>query len=115
MRAVARNLVNTFGRKATIVRRAAGKYDSTAGKRNKAEFETTVKGVFEEFRRDEFGDQIRRGDRKFIIAAADLTYDPQPGDQVTIDGRGYRILPNEGAMSGEQAAVWTLHLRGTSG
>lgn len=114
LRRVAEQVVSSFGASAVYVQRKAGNYNSTKGKRPKAEFKTDVKGVFQEYSRFEVNDQIRAGDRKFIIAASAIDFQPQPGDQVKVNYRRYRVESADATMSGDEAALWTLQLRGTS-
>ena len=112
---MANTLVQTFGAPAVYVRREAGSYNSTTGRRGKADFKVKIKGIFDEYRKNEISDQIQAGDRKFLVAATMIKFEPKMGDEIIIKNRTYRVEDTEGTMSGEEAALWTFQLRGTSG
>ena len=55
---------------------------------------------------------MRAGDLRAELAAEGLTIVPEPArDRIVIDGTAWELLRVDPVMSGEQTALYTLHLR----
>jgi hypothetical protein len=73
-----------FGGVATIRRVATGSYDPAAGTIAETNTDTTVRGVLEDVNIREVNELVQAGDKRLIIAAADLTTAPTTVDKVLI-------------------------------
>jgi hypothetical protein len=112
-RATAERLIRRFGKSATI-RRAARTFDTATGKTTHTVEEFTVKvSPPERFREDLIdGTLVRAGDLRAHLPAEGLDIVPEPvRDRIIIDGKPWSLLRVDPVMSGEQAALYTLHLR----
>lgn len=81
------------------------------------------KGFIRDPARNELSDMVLRGDRFVIIATVDLVgirrlnsqqvddVTPAPGQQVVIDSQPWRVLDARATYSGEQTAIFELHIR----
>ena len=114
MAAVAKTMVGTFGRPATLKRYSAAAYDDSTGKSSGGTpTDVSCSVVFEEFAQSQIdGTLIRAGDRKAIVSRSELGAEPRPDrDEMVIGGQTWRIVRVVGHSSGEQEAAYTLHLR----
>jgi len=111
MRATAEDLIGQFG-KAVTIRRVVKDYSAATGKATVDETDHTTKGVLEDFaERDIDGTVVLRGDTKLHVAAKPLSIAPdRETDEVIFDLTTYRVVNVQAIYSGEQVALFTLHL-----
>ena len=57
------------------------------------------------------GTTVRSGDRKYLLAARNLTFTPKGGDRVVDSGETFEILRVEAISPGGTAILFTLHTR----
>lgn len=115
LRRTARQLLNTFGTSATLHMLKPRAIDTSTGTTGAPkETEVPVRGAIEQYKaRFAAGEAggVRDGDVQFTIAAAELTRAPATTDRVTIEGRKYQIVHVDSTYSGDQVALYALHLR----
>lgn len=112
-RAAAERLIRAFGKSVTI-RRATRSFDPATGKTTETTQDFPAKiSPPERFREDLVdGTLVLAGDLRAQLAAAGLAIVPEPvRDRVVIDGTAWSLLRADPVMSGEQVALYTLHLR----
>lgn len=113
---VARTLVGTFGRSATLRRPGGGGgYNPATGliEAPGSSTDYTCEVVFEDFAQAQIdGTLVRAGDRKALVSRLRLGTEPVPQSDVLIEGgRTWQIVRLLGYSSGAQEAAYTLHVR----
>lgn len=116
LRTTAKSLIDKFGKQVSLVRESTT-YNPATGQTTTTSTSTTVNATppkdFTAARID--GTLIQQGDTVIQIAAQGLdlgTPDtPQQSDKVTIDSSTWKIVQIGKVYSGEQIALYTLHLR----
>lgn len=70
------------------------------------------RGIVLEYREDEFGDSIQKGDRKVLLVANSIAgfAVPEPNDSITIEGATYRIAA-DGVKRDPAAASYECQCR----
>lgn len=70
------------------------------------------RGVVLDYREDEFGDSIQKGDRKVLLVANSIAgfAVPEPNDSITIEGATYRIAA-DGVKRDPAAASYECQCR----
>lgn len=112
-RAAAVRLVERFGMAVTI-RRTASAYDPATGKTTDTTRDFTVKvSPPERFREGLIdGELVRAGDLRVSMAAEGAPIVPEPiTDAAIINGEIWTLLRVDPLFGGQQAALYTLHLR----
>ena len=112
-RATAERLIRAFG-KAVTIRRATRSFDPASGKATETHEDFPAKiSPPERFRESLIdGSLVRAGDLRAELAAENLAIVPEPArDKVVIDGTAWNLRRVDPVMSGEQTALYTLHLR----
>ncbi len=89
---IASKLMSKFGGVATIRRVTTGAYNSTTGTVSETTTDTAVRGVLEDVSLREVNDLIQAGDKRLLIAAADIANAPTTADEVLIDGTTYQAV-----------------------
>jgi hypothetical protein len=92
LRKVASKLMARFGGEATIRRVTMGAYNTTTGTAAETTADTTVRGVLEDVSLREVNDLIQAGDKRLMVAAADLPNAPTTADRVIIAGRALQVI-----------------------
>ncbi len=92
LRKVASKLMAKFGGLATIRRIDTGIYNAVSGTISETSVDTTVRGVLQDVNLREINDLIQAGDKRLLIAAADLASPPTTADRVIIEGRTLQIV-----------------------
>ncbi len=92
LRKVASKLMAKFGGAATIRRVTTGSYNATTGTVGETTIDTAVRGVLEDVNLREVNDLIQAGDKRLLIAAADIANAPTTADEVLIDGTTYQAV-----------------------
>lgn len=92
LRKVASKLMAKFGGAATIRRITAGVYNPTTGTAAETNLDTIVRGVLEDVNVREVNDLIQSGDKRLMIAAADIINAPVTADKVLIGGIVHQII-----------------------
>jgi hypothetical protein len=103
LRKTASKLMAKFGGVATIRRVTTGDYNTTTGTVSETTTDTAVRGVLEDVNLREVNDLIQAGDKRLLIAAADLANAPTTADRVIISGRTLQVI-----------AVWTIEQDNTA-
>jgi hypothetical protein len=111
LRKVASKLMARFGGVATIRRVAPGIYNPTTGTVSETVADTTVRGVLENVKQREVGGLIQAGDKKLMIAAADVTVVPTTADRVIIEGRLLQVVEVATIEQDNQSITHELFLR----
>jgi hypothetical protein len=113
LRAVTKQLVRTLGQSVTFIAPPTVSFDpATDTVAQSGNTETTLKAVVTAFTTDELDNTIRRGDRKVMVAAQELTTVPTPDWKVSIGSRIHDIVAVETLVSGEQDAAYIIAARG---
>jgi hypothetical protein len=111
LRKVASKLMARFGGEATFRSVTAGAYNTTTGASAETATDTTVRGVLEDVRRSEVNDLVQQGDKRLIIAAADLASAPTTADRVIISNRSLQIIEVRTIEQDNTAITYELILR----
>mgnify|MGYP003343937832 CR=1 FL=1 len=111
LRKVASKLMAKFGGTATIRRVTAGAYNTTTGASTETTTDTTVRGVLEDVTRREVNDLIQAGDKRLMIAAADVTQVPTTADRVIISNRSLQVIEVRTIEQDNTAITYELILR----
>jgi len=107
----AAKLVSKFGGAATIRRITIGAYDPATGTAAETATDTAVRGVLEDISLREVNDLIQAGDKRLLIAAADLANVPTPADRVIIAGRTLQVIDVRTIEQDNTAITYQLILR----
>jgi hypothetical protein len=111
LRKVASKLMARFGGVATIRRVATGSYDPTTGTIAETNTDTTVRGVLEDVNIREVNELVQAGDKRLIVAAADLTTAPTTVDKVLINSVVHQIIRIQTIEQDNTAITYELILR----
>lgn len=111
LRKVASKLMAKFGGVATIRSVTVGAYNTTTGAAAETTTDTTVRGVLEDVRRSEVNDLVQQGDKRLMIAAADLASAPTTADRVIIGSRSLQIIEVRTIEQDNTAITYELILR----
>jgi hypothetical protein len=111
LRKVASKLMARFGGVATIRRVATGSYDTAAGTIAETNTDTTVRGVLEDVNIREVNELVQAGDKRLIIAAADLTTAPTTVDKVLINSVVHQIIRIQTIEQDNTAITYEIILR----
>jgi hypothetical protein len=111
LRKVASKLMARFGGVATIRRVATGSYDPATGTIAETNTDTTVRGVLEDVNIREVNELVQAGDKRLIIAAADLTTAPTTVDKVLINSVVHQIIRIQTIEQDNTAITYEIILR----
>jgi hypothetical protein len=111
LRKVASKLMAKFGGVATIRSVTVGAYNTTTGAATETTTDTTVRGVLEDVNLRQANDLIQAGDKRLMIAAADLASAPTTADRVIINNRNLQIINVRTIEQDNTAITYELILR----
>jgi hypothetical protein len=112
LRQVAQSVIKAVGTTVTVRKVTPGVYNVATGSATDTEADSVIKGLLSEYDASELGDYVLVGDRKLIVAAADLTFTPTPKDKVLIGSDIYDIVRVTSIMAQDSAMTHELQLRG---
>ena len=92
LRKTASKLMAKFGTLATLRRIVPGVYNPEIGTVSQTDTDYSIKGVFEEVRQNQVNDLIKATDRRFTIAAADISVVPTTADRLIYNGVQLEII-----------------------
>jgi hypothetical protein len=111
LRKVASKLMAKFGGIATIRRVAPGIYNPITGTVSETTSDTTVRGVLEDVNLREVNDLIQAGDKRLLIAAADIASAPTTADRVIIENRTLQVIEVRTIEQDNEPITYELILR----
>jgi hypothetical protein len=111
LRKVASKLMAKFGGTATIRRVVPGVYNPTTGTVSETTTDTSVRGVLEDVNLREVNDLIQAGDKRLLIAAADIANPPTTADEAIIEGITYQTVQVRTIEQDNTAITYELILR----
>lgn len=111
LRKVASKLMARFGGVATIRRVATGSYDPATGTIAETNTDTTVRGVLEDVNIREVNELVQAGDKRLIVAAADLSTAPTTVDKVLINSVVHQIIRIQTIEQDNTAITYEMILR----
>ena len=111
LRKVASKLMAKFGGVATIRSVTVGAYNTTTGAAAETTTDTTVRGVLEDVNLRQANDLIQAGDKRLMIAAADLASAPTTADRIVISSRSLQIIEVRTIEQDNTAITYELILR----
>ena len=111
LRKVASKLMAKFGGTATIRRVVPGTYNPTTGTISETTTYTAVRGVLEDVNLREVNDLIQAGDKRLMIAAADVANPPTTADRVIIESRTLQVIEVRTIEQDNQPITYELILR----
>jgi hypothetical protein len=111
LRKVASKLMAKFGGMATIRRVVPGAYNPTTGTVSETTTDTAVRGVLEDVNLREVNDLIQAGDKRLLIAAADIANPPTTADEAIIEGITYQTVQVRTIEQDNTAITYELILR----
>jgi hypothetical protein len=100
-----------FGGTATIRRVVPGVYNPTTGTVSETTTDTAVRGVLEDVNLREVNDLIQAGDKRLMIAAADIANPPTTADRVIIESRTLQVIEVRTIEQDNQPITYELILR----
>lgn len=111
LRKVASKLMSKFGGTATIRFVTPGVYNATTGTVSDVTSDVAVRGVLEDINQREVNDLIQAGDKRLIVAAADVTTAPGTEDRVLIGGVTHQVIRVDTIEQDNTAITYELILR----
>jgi hypothetical protein len=81
-----------FGGTATLVRASIGVYNPDTGTVSETTSTVELRGVLEDVNLREVNDLIQAGDKRLLIAAADVVAVPSTADRVLIGGVTHQVI-----------------------
>lgn len=111
LRKAASKLMAKFGGVATIRRITIGTYDPATGTAAETTADSVVRGVLEDVTKREVNDLIQSGDKRLMVAAADLANAPTTADRVIIGGRSLQVIQVRTIEQDNIAITYELMLR----
>lgn len=111
LRKVASKLMAKFGGSATIRRVTTGAYDPATGTASETTADTAVRGVLEDVNLREVNDLIQAGDKRLLIAAADVANAPTTADEVVIGAVVHQVVTVRTIEQDNTAITYELILR----
>jgi hypothetical protein len=111
LRKVASKLMARFGGVATLRRVTPGVYNPTTGTVTETTADTTVRGVLEDVNLREVNDLIQAGDKRLLIAAADVASAPTTADEVLISSVVNQVIQVRTIEQDNIAITYELILR----
>ena len=111
LRKVASKLMAKFGGEATIRRVTPGIYNPTTGTASETTADTVVLGVLEDVNLREVNDLIQAGDKRLLIAAADVASAPMTADEVLIGAVTHQVITVRTIEQDNTAITYELILR----
>lgn len=110
-RAAALRLLNKFGKSVTYRRRTPSTYNPATSSNSPTSADYTVKTYVSMPSKTDLERGILSTEMTCLIAAAALSFDPSPQDQLVIDGVVYTVRPVAPVWSGEQKALWFVGIK----
>ena len=124
VRGAARTALALFGKEVTYRYLDTGAYDSATDSAPQVYDDVTVHAVREPYK-SRFGEvlsgDVREGDRKVTIAAAELEAaaaaltrarsEPEPGDLLVMDGATWQVIHVDRQDATDEAAIYAIHVR----
>jgi hypothetical protein len=111
MAVTTQRMIADKGRSVTL-RRSANTYNPATDTYTASSTDFTVKAVFTEFRQSEIdATLIKRGDKKLLIAAADLSSAPEPNDIIIDGSTQYRVIDLMSVEPGDAAILYKVQVR----
>ena len=111
LRKVASKLMAKFGGVATICRVTPGIYNPATGTVSESTADTAVRGVLEDVNLREVNDLIQAGDKRLIVAAADVASAPTTADRVLIAAVAHQVIQVRTIEQDNTAITYELILR----
>lgn len=111
LRKVASKLMARFGGTITLRSVTIGVYNATTGTISETVVDTTVRGVLEDVNIREVNELVQAGDKRLIVAAADLTTAPTTVDKVLINSVVHQIIRVQTIEQDNTAITYELILR----
>jgi hypothetical protein len=111
LRKVASKLMARFGGVATIRRVTPGIYNPETGTASEVTADTSVRGVLEDVNLREVNELVQAGDKRLLIAAADIVAPPTTADEVLIEGITYQVIQVQTIEQDNTAITYELILR----
>lgn len=115
-RSLATELINKYGKSITLTSVTTGTYNPATGSVTNTTSAVTVKAIVEDYNYRDSGvgfteGLIKIGDKKFTVAAIDLSVAPKPGDTITLGSSTYSVIRVIETWSGEQIASYEIQGR----
>jgi hypothetical protein len=111
LRNVASKLMAKFGGEAIIRSVTLGAYNPTTGTAAETTSDTELRGVLQDVNLREVNELIQAGDKRLLIAAADVAAVPTTPDRVIIEGRTLQIIQVQTIEQDNTAITYELILR----
>ena len=92
LRKVASKLMARFGGVVTLRSVTTGVYNPTTGTISESVVDTEIRGVLEDVNLREVNELVQAGDKRLIIAAADVPAAPKTVDRVLITGITHQVV-----------------------
>jgi len=110
-RALATRLINKYGKSITLTSVTTGSYNPATGSVTNTTSAASVKALVEDYKTGFADGLVKIGDKKFTVAAIDLSSSPKPGDTITLGSATYSVIRVIETWSGEQIASYELQGR----
>jgi hypothetical protein len=111
LRKVASKLMAEFGGDTTVRIITLGAYNTTTGAITETTADATIKGVLEDVSTREVNELVQAGDKRLMIAAADVAATPSTADRVLINSISHQIIRVDTIEQDNTPIVYELLLR----
>ena len=111
LRKVASKLMKEFGGDTTIRIITVGAYNTTTGAIAETTADTALKGVLEDVSVREVNELIQAGDKRLMVAAADIASTPTTADRVLINSISHQVIKVDTIEQDNTPIVYELVLR----
>lgn len=111
LRKVASKLMAKFGGVVTIRTITTGAYNTTTGTIAESNSDVVVRGVLEDVNIREVNELVQAGDKKLLVAAADLAAAPTTVDKVLINSIVHQVIRVTTIEQDNTAITYELILR----
>lgn len=111
LRKVASKLMAEFGGNTTIRIITLSAYNTNTGAVTETVADTTIKGVLEDVSIREVNELVQAGDKRLMIAAADVASTPTTVDRVVINNVSHQVIRVDTIEQDNTPIVYELLLR----
>ncbi len=111
LRKIATQVITKFGGEVTIRTVTPSAYNTTTGAATETTSDTVIRGVLEDVNKREVNDLIQAGDKRLIVAAADVAAVPTTADRVVISTRVHQVIRVITIEQDNQPITYELILR----
>lgn len=108
----ARDSINTYGAAVTLRKPGADSYDPATGALIQGTTDYPTTALIESYSEYHLANGlVQAGDRRIVLAAANLSVAPVQGDFIIFEGQTFAIISVKSDYAGDQPIIHTLQIR----